>query len=263
MTAPVLVPSGELCAELAERHETVILQFSGGKDSVAAWLQCKRYFGRVVPFYMAYVPDLQFVERTLRYYEAAFATPIYRVLHPSFWDWLRRLVFVAPPQLRVIERARWPSPTFDTIRADVKRDHGLPPDTLVATGVRLKESLLRKVAIKSQGALPRDGQFRCIWDWSAGDVYDAVEEAGLDLAVDYRMHGRSFDAIHGWWLTAVKQWFPDDYERICNWFPLAEAEVLRHEWFDIPKKESGCGAVRRFPCRAGQGADHGGAGRLP
>ena len=73
--------SAELCAAvLAEHGPAVALSFSCGKDAVAAWLQLRaRGFTRVVPFYMYLLPDLEFVERGIKYYEKVFETPILRV----------------------------------------------------------------------------------------------------------------------------------------------------------------------------------------
>ena len=51
----------ELCAYLARFNDTAILGFSAGKDSVGCWLQLRKHFKRVVPFYLYYVPGISFV----------------------------------------------------------------------------------------------------------------------------------------------------------------------------------------------------------
>ena len=44
--------SGEsLCRTMAEECDTAILAFSTGKDSIAAWLQLRKYFKHIVPYY--------------------------------------------------------------------------------------------------------------------------------------------------------------------------------------------------------------------
>lgn len=61
--------SAELCERMAQECDTAIIAFSTGKDSIAAWLQMRRYFKRIVPYYCYSVPNLGFVERSLAYYE--------------------------------------------------------------------------------------------------------------------------------------------------------------------------------------------------
>ena len=83
---------------MAQECDTAILAFSTGKDSIAAWLQMRRYFKRIVPYYCYSVPNLGFVERSLAYYEDFFGTHIYRLPHRSLYRCLRGLVFQPPEQ---------------------------------------------------------------------------------------------------------------------------------------------------------------------
>lgn len=39
--------SAELCQQMAQECDTAILAFSTGKDSIAAWLQMRKYFKRI------------------------------------------------------------------------------------------------------------------------------------------------------------------------------------------------------------------------
>ena len=54
--------SDELCEKMAKECDTCLLAFSLGKDSVASWLQCRKYFKHVIPFYKYNIPNLEFVE---------------------------------------------------------------------------------------------------------------------------------------------------------------------------------------------------------
>jgi len=65
---------------MRERSDTVILSFSNGKDSIAAWLVLRKYFPKIIPFYLYLIPDLEFVESGLTYYEDFFQTKILRYL---------------------------------------------------------------------------------------------------------------------------------------------------------------------------------------
>ncbi len=81
-------PSGRALAEqIRAKTGTVILSFSAGKDSLAAWLLLRELGFDVVPVYKWLVPGLLFVERSLAYYESFFGTRIRRYPHPSFYRW--------------------------------------------------------------------------------------------------------------------------------------------------------------------------------
>ena len=41
----------EVCKSVSAEHPAVMLAFSGGKDSIAAWLAMRPYFSRIVPVY--------------------------------------------------------------------------------------------------------------------------------------------------------------------------------------------------------------------
>ena len=64
--------SAELCDQMARECDTAILAFSTGKDSIAAWLQMRRYFKRIIPYYCYSVPGLEFVEKSLCYYAVSY-----------------------------------------------------------------------------------------------------------------------------------------------------------------------------------------------
>lgn len=56
---------------------TVLLSFSAGKDAIATWVALRESgFSRILPFYLYLVPELQFVEESLQYFERVFRTPI-------------------------------------------------------------------------------------------------------------------------------------------------------------------------------------------
>ena len=83
--------SSEMCEQMAAECDTAILAFSTGKDSIAAWLQMRKYFKRIIPYYCYTVPGLTFVEESLKYYEDFFGTHICRLPHRSLARMLRNL----------------------------------------------------------------------------------------------------------------------------------------------------------------------------
>ena len=82
--------------KLAADGRPVLLAFSCGKDSLAAWLAMRDMGIEVIPAYLYYVPGLRFVDEELDYFEQKFQTRIKRYPHPSLYRWLNNAVFQAP-----------------------------------------------------------------------------------------------------------------------------------------------------------------------
>lgn len=220
----------ELCAKMAEECDTCILAFSTGKDSIAAWLQVRKFFRRVVPYYCYLVPGLSFVEKSLAYYEDFFGQHIYRLPHRSLYRMLGAMVFQPPQHVTYIESLDMPGDEYNdtTIGEIIRQTANLPAGAYVGTGVRMADSPMRRIGIKTHGAINHNGKrFYPVYDWLKEDLLREIDAAGVKLPVDYRLFGRTFDGIDYRFLKPIKENYPDDYERILNFFPLAELELKR------------------------------------
>lgn len=220
----------ELCQQMAQECDTAILAFSTGKDSIAAWLQMRKYFKRIVPYYCYCVPGLAFVEKSLAYYEDFFGTHIYRLPHRSFYRWLRNLTFQPPEHVTKIEATPMPGPEYDDgmIGQIIREKLNLPEDTYVGMGVRMADSPLRRAGLKNHGCI-NHGQkrFYPVYDWKKADLLREFDAAGVKLPPDYRIFGRTFDGIDYRFLKPLKEAYPEDYARVLEWFPLADLELFR------------------------------------
>lgn len=222
--------SAELCAGMSAECDTCILAFSTGKDSIAAWLQLRKYFKRIIPYYCYSVPGLKFVEDSLRYYEEFFETRIYRMEHRSFYRKLNALVFQPPEHYAKLKQMDLPGDEYDDeLIGELIREAGqLPTAAYVATGVRMADSPRRRISIKKNGAINHNQKrFYPVYDWKKADLLTAIDEAGVKLPVDYKLFGRTFDGLDYRFLKPIKENFPDDYAKIIEWYPLAELELYR------------------------------------
>ena len=220
--------SAELRAQLAEEGRPQLLAFSGGKDSIAAWLALRDSGVDVVPFYLWYLPRLRFVDETLAYFEEWYGQRIARYPHPSFYRWLNALTFQSPERLSIIEAAELPEPSYRFVADCVREDFGLASDTWECDGVRAADSVIRRTAFTRNGALRASTlKASVVWDWRKHHVMTAIEDAGIPLPVDYEWFGRSFDGIGYQFLPALKEHAPDDFQTILDWFPLADLELIR------------------------------------
>jgi hypothetical protein len=217
-----------LRAALRDRTEKILLAFSCGKDSIAAWLALRERGFDVVPYHLSLVPGLEFVEGGIRYFEKWFGVPVKRLLHPSFSRQLRDYNFQPPRRTLSIYDMQLPNVEYSDVYEHLRREFGrsLP----IATGVRAADSPLRRSAIKRTGAWnPTQGTACVCFDWSTKEVYQKIADDGIMLPVDYELFGRSFDGLDWRFLAPLRDRFPRDYQRILDWFPLADLELCRRE----------------------------------
>ena len=221
--------SAELRRYVAGMTGRVCLLGFSGKDSVAAWLALRPHFDHIVPYNLYAVPGLRIVEDALRYYEDYFATPILRLPHPSLYRMLRNFTFQPPERCAAIEAANLPRLDYEDIYTHVRKVAGAP-DAWVAIGTRSADSPTRLLNIRQNGALSyRKRQFFPVYDWRIADVAGAIQAAGVYLSDEYRLFGRSFDGIDYRFLRPLRDHYPDDYQRVLDWFPLADLELFRRD----------------------------------
>jgi hypothetical protein len=222
-------PSDDLNRAVSIRqNRRCLLSFSRGKDSIAAWLNLRRFFDEIIPVHLYLVPGLSFVDESLAYYERFFGCRIINMPHPSLYRWLNHLTFQAPENCSIIERAALPEFDYSDAFRVVREDNHLPADLHYATGVRAKDSPQRWSAMQTHGPESHTLlKWHCIYDWSKAQMLESITTAGVQLPVDYWMFGRSFDGLDYRFLEPVSRFYPDDYRRILELFPLADLELYK------------------------------------
>jgi hypothetical protein len=233
-TSPNKIQSGQDAINIVRaRTDTILLAFSLGKDSIAAWLECRKHFPRVIPFYLWSVPQLEFAEANLRYFETFFGTRIHRLPHPRIYRMLRTHVFQRPQDWPIAVAARLPAFDYDRQEALFREELGLGDEVYTATGVRSADSITRRVAIQQHGAVSHARKkFYPVHDWKKQRMVEEFQACGVKLPTDYAadMFGRSFDGINYQFLEPMRRRYPRDYARVLEFFPLAEVEMQRMDY---------------------------------
>lgn len=218
----------------------VVLSFSRGKDSIAAWLALLDAGARVHPYYMYLVPErlpdgtmapgMPFERESIAYFEQVFGTRILQLPHTSTWRFLRFLVYQAPHRAQVLDAAHLSKVPFDLMNTIVKEHYGLPADTWVVDGVRAADSPNRRTSMLRFG--PNNGKrrkFRAVYDWRKKHVMAAITDAGIELPVDYRIWGRSFDGLDYRFTGPMAEHLPADFAVLRRWFPMLSADIFRQQ----------------------------------
>lgn len=206
----------------AKITDSVIVAFSGGKDSVVTLDLCMRYFDRVAVFFMYQVPDMEFQERNLRFYERKYNTEIIRIPHFDVSAMFRYGAY---------RNADWSVPiiSINDVYNYVRSETGI---WWIAAGERINDSLIRRAMIKKSGSIDvQRGRFYPISGWKKNEVVSYIKKRKLKLPVEYEKLGFSFRSVDGKTMSFIKQQFPEDYKRALNIYPYAEAAVMRFEQF--------------------------------
>lgn len=202
--------------------DSVLVSFSGGKDSVVVMDLCYKYFKNVYPFFMYIVPGLRFQERMLQWYERRYGVEIIRIPHFETSNFYKygsfRLSDWRVPIIKVND-------VYDYVR-------DITGVKWIAAGERAADSIVRGAMIKHASSVEvLRGRFYPIAWWKKKDVLDYIRYHKLYLSPEQVQLGFSFRSLAGKELSVIKERYPEDYERILDYFPFAGAGVQRYEQF--------------------------------
>lgn len=200
--------------------DSVIVAFSGGKESIVTLDLCFRYFKTVKPFFMYICPDLSFQEKTLQWYEKKYQTEITRLPHMDVSEFFHYGSF------------RPPDYSFPIISInDIYRYMRIQNDIWwIAAGERIADSIVRRAMMKKSGSIDvQRGRFYPVSAWKKKEIMAYIKHHNLYLSPDSRKLGFSFRSLDGNELLMLKENFPDDYQKILHLYPFAGAGVKRAE----------------------------------
>lgn len=200
--------------------DTVIVSFSGGKDSIVTLDLCKRHFRNVHAFFMYIVPGLEFQEITLKKYERLYDIEIERIPHPDMAKFMKYGTY-RPPDDSV------PILEFNDCYDHIRDKTGAQ---WIAGGERINDSLNRRAMLKAGGSIDmKRFRFYPLIHWNKNEVVEYIRRKRLYLPKDTRVFGSSFCDLSGESLYLMKKHFPDDYKRVLRFYPLAETAVVRYK----------------------------------
>lgn len=214
----------------AKFTDSVIVAFSGGKESVVVLDLAFRFFKNVKPFFMYICPDLSFQERTLEWYERKYQTEIIRLPHMDVSEFFHYGSF------------RPADPFFPIVSInDIYQYVRLKTDIWwIAAGERIDDSIIRRAMMKKSGSIDvQRGRLYPVSMWKKKEIVDYIKYHNLYLGQDSRKLGFSFKSLWGKELSMVKQYFPEDYQKILHLYPFAAAGVKRYEEFEKEDKKNG------------------------
>lgn len=211
--------------------DTILLSFSMGKDSIALWLFLREHF-EIVPYFLYWYPGLAFVEKSLAYYEEWFGTRIMQLPHPLFYNMLRTGAYQEPHVVGTIDWLRLERYDFADIDTVVCEYSDLDPtQTLCAVGFRAADNMERRRLIKQMGTIgfKRRKYYYGIWDWNVQRTTQIIKDNDVAIPPDYVHWGRTIAAFDYQYLQPLREQYPEDFQRLREFFPLIDAEIFRYE----------------------------------
>ncbi len=202
--------------------DQVIVSYSGGKDSAVTLDLCARYFKTVHVFNMHQVPNLSFQEAVLKWAEKRYGVEIYRIPHFELSNFYRSGVYCKPdPSL--------PKVVVSDIYAHVRQAFDCH---WIAAGERAKDSIVRNAMIKRSGSIDQKrGRFYPLAYWSKDAVVKYITANKLMVSPESKVLGHSFRSLDAKDVIAVKEHYPDDYEKIVQAFPEIGAALAREAMY--------------------------------
>lgn len=200
--------------ERAARHRAVLVAFSGGKDSLAVLDLCLRHFERVECFHLELVSDLDVTRERVGEPLAKLGVPCRYYADPWAFHALKRGVFCDPKlEYRLLQ-----VPTDREAYEEAMRDAGID---LVATGK--KKSDYRQRAFHMNAG--RVFGWHPLAEWRKADVLSYLKVRGITPPEAHADAGGIDLTVAS--LRWLRDRHPADFRRVLEWFPYAEAAIVR------------------------------------
>lgn len=213
----------EILTKAREDHSSVLVAYSGGKDSEIVLDMCRRVFDRVEAFHMEYSSNIKAWNGRIEEFEREKSLKIHRVPHIGLSVAIKYGQFCNP----YTGLGGMPDMKLSHVYEMARHKSGI---RLIATGARRKDSQWRKRNLDSVSKRVDPGYLDVI--------YPVVGWSRVDVAHYYAAHGMKMpDRVEVWedfgvpsilWLWDNAR---DDFWELCKSFPYLEAIVRRREFY--------------------------------
>jgi phosphoadenosine phosphosulfate reductase len=214
----------------AKLTDHVIVGASGGKDSVVTLDLCAQHFPQVSAYFMYMVKGLSFQEEWLRWAENRYGIEIMRIPHFMLGD-IYGLGCYRPRDLSV------PNITGNDIYSYARQQTGAH---WIAAGERIADSIIRRAMIKQSGTIDhKRGRIYPVAGFSRKQIFDYMQFKGLYRSreadvIEKASKGTgsgSFGNFTPEAIQAIRDYYPADFEKIREVFPLVESIIKRKQYF--------------------------------
>lgn len=211
-------------------HDSVLVGYSGGKDSLACLSLAKQKFKHVECFHMETIPGgFEKDNDQLRVAEDLWEVKIHRYTHWAFTEWIAGTAYNWDSD----KLAATPRYNLEDVLRRAQADSGIK---LTFWGAKLADSMYRRrtMAEYNEKTLAKTypNVHFPIKHWKKHEVLAFLKVRGIPLPPS------SKKAIGGFGLKtaevcALHDDYPSDYAKVERWFPFVGAVVARREFHGV------------------------------
>ena len=211
--------------ELIRRSsESVLVSFSGGKDSLVLLNLSLQVFDKVECFFMYYVPGIEFVEKQIEFAEKKYQVKIHRIQHWAYSVAKKHGVYCSPlPDVEIWKLA--------DIYEKAREMSGIKP---IVIGAKRDDGQWRRT---NSAMLGYDDIYRPIYEWTTYDVIGFCKLRKIQIPKSENMKNTVVDLSTKFVLWAYEN-EPQAYEKLKEYFPFLDAMILREQWFNVSGKNT-------------------------
>lgn len=208
--------------ELSKTHKRVAVAYSGGKDSMVVLDLAMRFFEKVVPYYMYFVPGLWYDQNRMEFCKQRFGLDVLLYPHYHTMDALQTFTYVDP----IPEIMEFNCLNRRDLYDAVKRDTGA---TLVLNGQKKSDGAFRRRIIANTKRTLHD-VYLPLKNWLKWEVLSYLKSRDLPVP-DQAASDNSGISLSVTEILYMYDNCQHDYEILRSYFPYIEAVVVRRELF--------------------------------
>ena len=208
----------------------VTIGFSTGKDSVAGLDMLIKAGIKPYPIFCYVVPNLQFIEDNLKMYEDHFQLKIARMPHPMLYAHIRHQDWQPFDKAVSISQFKMEKLTFKRINEMWLRNNNITDVEFDCNCMKMADSLNRRLVLSKKPDIDKENKIIYLTKYfTKQGVFDYLKKNNIPLTKDYDIFGVSWDGLAYHYSCGVKKYYPNDWEKIKEYFPMIEAEIFRYK----------------------------------
>lgn len=216
-------------------EKRVVLHFSCGKDSLAAWITLKQNGYEVIPVYKEAIPGMAFIHETIAAYEKFFDTEVKIISNrEQFYDlhnWYgaTKTLSCIDTKVELAAKGKIKSKIDDQILA-------ITGCNLAIIGTKASDSLNRRTNFIMSGPYSAQKRtFALTWRLAKNAPLDIMIANNCPIPKFYLWLNRSPEFMFSSEYFFIKKYYPDDYDRIKKLLPEIDVRVKDFEMSDNPR----------------------------
>ena len=213
-----------ICEEVRKTTSSVLISFSGGKDSFVLLDICSKHFERVEAFFLFVIDNLSFQNRLIDFAEKKYKIKIKKYPHPLLSNYLRNGVCT-------YEAFENKSYKWGDIENLAREKSGIE---WIAAGWKKSDSLQRRGALSGyemEAINRKSKKFYPLTSWNDPIIIKYMKINKLPY-VKTSVNGQFEVELSYKKLNFIKEKYPEDYEKIKEQFPFCETIIKRKELYD-------------------------------